>query len=152
MRQSITATAARPAWWLALGDVLALGLFVLIGQREHELLGDGAGLRLLQNTLTFAVPWLIAAAVLGAFRSGPEVSARKFFGRSLNAWLVAGPLGLLLRAYARDLAVIPTIFMVVAMSMGGLFLLSWRALYYFVRRRRRRSALGRRAEPYRSDI
>lgn len=138
MQSTVAATTFRPAWWLALGDVLALGLFVLIGQREHELLGDGAALRLLENTLYFAVPWLVAAALLGAFRAGPGVSAGQFFGRSLNAWLVAGPLGLLLRAYARNIAVIPAIFMLVALSMGGLFLLAWRAIYYLIRRRRQR--------------
>jgi hypothetical protein len=137
MQPTVAGTTVRPAWWLALGDVLALGLFVLIGQREHELLGEGAALRLLLNTLYFAVPWLVAAALLGAYRTGPGASARHFFGRSLNAWLVAGPLGLLLRAYARDIAVIPAIFMLVALSMGGLFLLAWRLLYYLIQRRRR---------------
>lgn len=123
---------------LLLGDWLALALFVFIGQADHELLGVQ---RLLLTTAGLALPWTIAAGLLGAYTL-PVKSGGAFFGRSLLAWLVAAPLALLLRAYLNGQATIVVIFMTITLGLGGVFLLLWRALYYFliVRRRERQHA------------
>ena len=63
------AQAARPLWWLFVGDWLVLLLFVFIGQRDHAISGPGALPSLLNTALSLAVPWTVAAFVL----AGDEV-------------------------------------------------------------------------------
>jgi hypothetical protein len=57
------------------------------------------------------------------------VGSRVFLARSLVTWLVAAPLGLLLRALVMERAVVPTAFMAAALGFGGLMLLGWRLAF-----------------------
>jgi len=50
----------------------------------------------------------------------------------LNTWLVAAPIGILVRSYALGRAVIPTVFLVATLGFGGAFVLGWRALFAVV--------------------
>ncbi|MDW8326064.1 MAG: DUF3054 domain-containing protein [Anaerolineales bacterium] len=125
--------------WL-LGDVLALSAFVFIGQVDHGLVDAANPLwGVLEQVLLFGAPWVLAGLWLGAFRFG-EGGARAFLARSLNTWLVAAPLGLLLRSYVLGRAVVPTAFISATLFFGGMFVLGWRALFvlghFLVRRRR----------------
>ena len=130
------AQAARPPWWLLAGDWLVLLLFVFIGQRDHAISGPGALPSLLNTAFSLGLPWTVAAFVLGAYRLRPLPGWRVWLGRALNAWLVAAPLGLVLRALLRNQDAIPVIFILIAMSIGGLMIVGWRALaYWWVSRR-----------------
>ena len=74
--------------------------------------------------------------MLGAYRLRPLPGWQVWLGRALNAWLVAAPLGLVLRALLRNQDAIPVIFILIAMSIGGLMIVGWRALaYWWVSRR-----------------
>lgn len=123
-------------WWLLLGDWLILLLFVFIGQRDHAMSGPGVLTSLVTTTLAVALPWTAAAYLLGALRFAPDMTWPVWFGRALNAWLVAAPLGLLLRALLRGQGAIPVPFMLVMLGLGGLFMLSWRALAFWLMNRR----------------
>jgi hypothetical protein len=130
------AQTTRPPWWLLLGDWLVLLLFVFIGQRDHAISGPGALPSMLNTAFSLGLPWTVAAFVLGAYRLRPDPGWRVWLGRALNAWLVAAPLGLLLRALLRNQDVIPVTFILVAMSIGGLMIVGWRAVaYWWVARR-----------------
>jgi hypothetical protein len=121
---------------LFIGDLLALFIFVFIGQSDHATL-DALHpiLGALILTADFALPWLIAGLFLGAFQTDPQdVRPIPFFARTLNAWLVAGPIAILLRALILGLAIIPTPFYVVAMTLGGLFVFAWRVLFVVAER------------------
>ncbi len=125
----------RDAVVLLVGDLVMLLLFVYIGQRDHELIdAESPLLGLLLPTLFFAVPWIITGLLLGIYQYDQTVSAWPFMARSLNTWLVAAPLGLLLRAYVLGRAVIPTTFITAALGFGGLMVLGWRLAYVLVRR------------------
>ena len=128
--------AARPPWWLFVGDWLVLLLFVFIGQRDHAISGPGALPSLLNTAFSLAVPWTVAAFVLGAYRLRPLPGWQVWLGRALNAWLVAAPLGLVLRALLRNQDAIPVIFILVATGIGGLMIIGWRALAYWLAVRR----------------
>lgn len=130
------AQAARQPWWLFAGDWLVLLLFVFIGQRDHSISGPGALPSLLNTAFSLAIPWTVAAFVLGAYRLRPLPGWRVWLGRALNAWLVAAPLGLVLRALLRNQDAIPVIFILIAMSIGGLMMVVWRALAYWLALRR----------------
>lgn len=130
------AQAARPPWWLLAGDWLVLLLFVFIGQRDHAISGPGALPSLLNTAFSLAVPWTVAALVLGAYRLRPLPGWQVWLGRALNAWLVAAPLGLVLRALLRNQDAIPVIFILIAMSIGGLMMVGWRMVAYWLAARR----------------
>jgi hypothetical protein len=119
---------------LLIGDILVLALFVFLGETDHAISDPQPVLRWVITTVEFAVPWIIAAWVLGAY--APDLSTKALLGRSLNAWLIAAPMGVLLRSFVNGSAVIIPIFMVVATCIGGIMLLGWRLIYSLLRRSR----------------
>lgn len=129
----------RAALGLLAGDVLTLLLFVYIGQRDHELVDVENPVRgVLLAALPFAIAWVGAALALGAYRvTAADLRPRVAFGRVLNAWLVAAPLGIVLRALWLDRAVIPTGFVLAALAFGGAMLLAWRGGFILLWRRRK---------------
>ncbi len=132
---------------LLVGDLIAVVAFVVVGQRDHNLVNEANPvLGVLMTTVELAVPWAVAGWLLGAFRMGDHVGAGlapaqgdhkgrpyvSFLARSLNTWLVAAPIGILIRSYALGRAVIPTVFLVATLGFGGTFVLGWRALFALV--------------------
>ncbi|MCL4863554.1 MAG: DUF3054 family protein, partial [Caldilineaceae bacterium] len=100
-----------------------------IGQRDHGLVDAANPLwGVLWTAAPFVVVWLPVAALLGVYPLRAGASQRVVLTRALNAWLVAAPLGILLRAYILGRAVIPTSFLVATLGFGGLFLLGWRVV------------------------
>ena len=122
------------------GDLVALILFVVVGQRDNELVNEqNPILGVIVGALYFAAPYLVAGILLRAF-SPIELDDHKtgdhkgrpyviFFGRWLNAWLIAAPVGILIRSYALGRAVIPTLFIVAGLGFGALFMLVWRVVF-----------------------
>ncbi len=108
---------------------MAVALFVIVGQRDHNLINEANPvLGVLLTTVEFAGPWVVAAWLLGALPRGPGLTTRTLLLRSLNAWLVAAPLGVMLRSFFLARA-IPAGFMLAALGFGGLFLLGWRLAF-----------------------
>lgn len=134
VRKSLTAI-------LLAGDLVALLLFILLGQADHGTLNPSNPLSgAFSNVIAFVVPWLIAALVLGAYRgSSPSPELGKFLGTALLAWLVAAPWGMELRAILLDRGSIPVPFFLVTIGVGGAFLLLWRLIFWLVFLRRRRA-------------
>src|SRR5574341_2295988 len=118
---------------LLVGDLIAVMAFVVVGQRDHNLVNEANPiLGVLVTTVEFAAPWVVAGWLLGAFRGvggHPGRPYASFLARSLNTWLVAAPVGILIRSFALGRAVIPTMFLVAALGFGGLFVLGWRAVF-----------------------
>lgn len=121
---------------LLIGDLVAMLLFVFIGQRDHSVADPQPVLRLIVTAGEFALPWVIAAFLLGAYPAGAlPVTPARFLARSLNAWLVAAPLGALLRSFVNGSGVILSPFLLVTLGLGGAFILAWRLIYTLVVRR-----------------
>lgn len=139
----------RNNWILLAGDLLALFIFIFIGQLDHETVDQANPiLGALPQAASFALPWLVAAALLGAYpspSSGPTShrgdfpGLPRFLARSLNAWLVAAPLGMVLRALLLGRATIPVPFFLVTMGLGGAFLLGWRLIFGVLQGRLKRA-------------
>ena len=126
----------RLSFWLLLGDLLTLALFVVLGLGSHaELAQAGALQRFLLNFVPLALAWAAAGWALGAFHVAAPPSARVVLGRALLTWLVAAPLALVARAFVLRAATIVVIFMVVTLAVGGGLLLLWRAVYVWLARR-----------------
>ncbi len=131
------------------GDVFALLLFVAIGQRDHDLVNPENPIGgVLMTGAVFVIPWLVVAWLVGAYgslggandayRLPLSTLAQAVILRGLNAWLIAAPLAVLLRAIVFGRAVIPTSFLIVATGLGGAFVLGWRLLFLLVAWRQKR--------------
>lgn len=122
---------------LVVGDILALLLFVIIGQTDHQTVSAENPLGgLLVAGAPFIVAWLVSAFLLGAYRAD-VVAPRVMLTRSLTAWFIALPIGIVLRALLLGRAVIPTAFILVAFAFGGLFIIGWRMIFVFLIRWRK---------------
>lgn len=125
-------------WVLLGGDLVALGLFVYAGQRDHETVSDANPLLgVLGTALPFALTWACAGFALGAFRAERPLNPRAFFAALINTWLVAVPLGLLLRSLILGRAAIPTLFVITGYGFIALFLLAWRLLFWWIVQRQK---------------
>src|SRR5262245_14132083 len=114
---------------LLAGDLACLSAFVLLGLRTHAELAQASALqRFLLNIILLGVAWTAAGLALGAFRLSPPLSLRAALARTLNTWLVAAPLALLLRALLLRSATILVIFFLITLAVGGALLLFWRAV------------------------
>jgi hypothetical protein len=127
-----------PARWIWLvGDVIALGLFVLLGERDHAINDAQPVMRWLLTTGYFLVPWLIIAWLVGAYPHEDELPLRTLLARTLNAWWVAAPLGALLRSLVLGTGVILSPFLLVTLGIGSAFLLGWRTALILLRQMRK---------------
>lgn len=120
---------------LLIGDLLALFLFVLVGQADHQTINTANPLvGALPNVLSLGIPWLILAWLLRAYPRGEAAppALPGFLGRSALAWVIAAPLGLLVRMLYLGRGSIPIPFLLVTLAAGGLFLLGWRLIFWLI--------------------
>ncbi len=122
-------------WPIIIGDWLILVLFVFIGQQDHQITGPSALPSLLITSISLAIPWTIACLLLGGYWPERFASWQLWLARVLTIWLIAAPIGLVIRALLRGQGTIIVVFMLVLMSVGGLFLLGWRGLIWWWRTR-----------------
>jgi hypothetical protein len=126
----------RSAAILLAGDFAAALVFVYAGQRQHDLIDPASPLwGVLRTTAYFVVPWLCTVVALRAWPLDGEPGAWPLITRSLNAWLVAAPLGVLLRGSLLGRAVVPSVFFLATYVFGGLFLVGWRVAFALARGR-----------------
>ena len=64
--------------------LLALLLFVLVGERQHELSASN----FLTTALPFVVLWIIPGLLLDSFPSAAAVNPRTVFGAAISTWLI----------------------------------------------------------------
>ncbi len=126
---------------LVLGDILAFLIFADLGRRSH---GAAAGLSALFEVINTAAPfllgWFAVAPWLKVYRderrltsnpSEPQQRAplvRVMLQRTTLAWLVACPVGLVLRALFLWRG-IPVSFAIVTFASTLLILGGWRAMF-----------------------
>lgn len=120
---------------LFVGDILVILLFVFIGERDHAINDPQPLLRLLVTASYFALPWVIGAILLRAYDVQGTLSLRSMLVRTANGWLVAAPLGALIRSFANGSQVIASPFLVVVLLVGGMMLLLWRFIHALVTQR-----------------
>ncbi len=125
---------------LAVGDIIVLVLFTIIGQADHQTNdpNNPVGSLLLAGG-PFIAAWLVVAFLYGAFRAD-VFTPRVMFTRSLTAWLIAAPIGIILHSFALGRAVVPLNFILAAYGFGGLMVLGWRIIFAFIVQWRKRAA------------
>lgn len=122
---------------LAVGDALVFLIFAAIGRNSH---GEASGLAAIpQIVLTaapFAIGWFIVAPFIGVFRRELADQPKAMAMRTALAWLLAWPVGLLLRWFFVDRLKTPptsagdfTAFATVTFLFNMVVLLVWRVPY-----------------------
>lgn len=114
-------------FFLYCGDCLALGAFVYVGQRDHNVINAASPLLgLLPTVLAFCMTWGLVAWWQGALPKAEVLVPRGWLTRSFTAWCIAGPLGIVARAFVLGRDSVPVSFFIAGFVFGGLFVLGWR--------------------------
>ncbi len=114
---------------LIIGDLLALIVFVWVGQTDHGTTNDSQPiLGVIKASWEFALVWLLVGWPLDTFPQYKDWTVRTLLSRPLVTWLAAAPLGLLLRSLVLSRLNIPTLFLAATLGFGTLFLWAWRLL------------------------
>lgn len=132
-------TVSQPDWlprWeliaLFVGDLLVLTLFAAVGRASHSI--ETSGIRAVVNTaVPFMIAWLLVGLVLGMYSGKALYPLGRVIWKTLLAGLIAGPLGVALRALWQSRPIIWT-FVLVATGTTTLMLLIWRAVWSRLRR------------------
>ncbi|MFL5805451.1 MAG: DUF3054 domain-containing protein [Roseiflexaceae bacterium] len=127
--RAVAAARVRRGAMLAAGDALAFMAFAALGRASHsEAAGIAAILQVAETAAPFAIGWFVVAPFAGAYRAELVQQPRLMLARSALAWLLAWPLGLLLRALIRQ-STIPLSFAIVTLITNMLILLGWRGVF-----------------------
>lgn len=145
------ASSSRQVLILAVGDLLVLLSFVLIGRRSHALSTADffAGL---YTALPFVVCWFLVTPWLGLFKLDVASNLSRLLPRLLVGWAIAVPLAHVMRAWLLGRPIpqgIPLTFVIVSLSYIGFVMLAWRVgyLWWANRRQRKQADVIREAQP-----
>jgi hypothetical protein len=121
---------------LVAGDTLVFVFFAIQGRATHGLpLDTSPILTVVVIAAPFAVPWFVAAWLMGVYRGDLARRPIPLLTRTAIAWLVAGPIGLLLRAVLLQRAILIP-FAMTAIGINAALLLGWHLIYSLVAMRR----------------
>ena len=121
---------------LVVGDAAVLLAFSALGRASHSLRGETPLLSVLLTAAPFAVAWAVVAPLAFAFGRGAGALASpvRWLLHTGLTWVIAGPLGLVLRSLWLGRPIAPT-FAAVTMATVLAMLLIWRGVYWLLHRR-----------------
>ncbi len=119
---------------LAIGDALIFVIFAVIGMRSHK--ESLTVPSVLLTAAPFAIGWFLVSPFIGAFRRKITSQPGKMSLRTALAWLIAWPVGLLLRGIIRH-EIPPLSFAIVTLITNIIFLQLWRVPFAWFTRRDR---------------
>lgn len=124
-----SALRGRPSFampgWLAIGDLVAIGLFLAAGELRHYSPGPAVE-RLPGTMLPFVIGWGIAAVVLGAYAADALESSSLAAVRGAVTWIGAAAIGLAIRATPYFHGGVEPTFAAVIAAVGVVSLGVWR--------------------------
>jgi Protein of unknown function (DUF3054) len=134
--ERVALSGVRRGALLAAGDAMAFMAFAAIGRASHsEAAGPDALAQIIETAAPFTIGWFAVAPLAGAFRAEVARRPRRMLARTALAWLLAWPLGLLLRALIRQTS-IPLSFAIVTLITNLLILAGWRVAFACLAARR----------------
>ncbi|WP_135663404.1 DUF3054 domain-containing protein [Halorhabdus rudnickae] len=113
---------------LAVGDLLAIAAFVVIGSvgAHGESLADVAGL--VETAVPFVVGWILAAFLGSLYTVDARRSALRAISLTIPAWITAALIGQVLRDLLPTPGSFSLVFLAVSIGAGLVLLLPWRGL------------------------
>lgn len=131
----VTDYPLKPTLLLVAGDVIIFLIFSALGRSSHDRPPGAIPFSGVVSTAApFILGWLIVALVLGAFKKAAVRDIRSAFLKAEGTWLIAGPVGLGLRALFLQRGV-PLSFAIVVMTTNFILLGLWRSLFAWLRSR-----------------
>lgn len=133
---------ALPIVGLELGDLVAIGVFVVLGEISHEVDPVTNPVIVADTFVPFMIGWLFVSIPAGMYAVGTRESPRSVAVRTIQTWFVAVVLALTLRRsiFFRG-GTTPldeyVTFGFVAFAVGGVLLVAWRVAVVVIRARRR---------------
>jgi Protein of unknown function (DUF3054) len=124
---------------LVVGDLITFLLFAAVGRASHaEAAGLDAIAQVAETAAPFAIGWFLVAPFVGAYREDVTGRPGRMLSRAALAWLIACPVGLVLRALIRQTG-IPWTFALVTFLTVLVMVGIWRGAYALVAQRARRT-------------
>ncbi len=123
----------KPTLLLIAGDIVVFLIFAALGRSSHDRPPGAIPFSGVVSTAApFILGWLVVALGLGTFKQTAVRGVRSAFLKAEGTWLVAGPVGLALRALFLQRG-IPLSFAIVVMVTNFVLLGVWRSLYAWLR-------------------
>jgi FlaA1/EpsC-like NDP-sugar epimerase len=121
---------------LIIGDALAFLLFSAIGRSSHsQAAGLDAIVQVANTAAPFLLGWYIVAPFTGVYRNATTSTPRQMLVRTALTWLIACPVGLVLRAIYLQRE-IPLSFALVTFGVHLLIMVLWRGGWAWFESRR----------------
>lgn len=126
-RRSIDSRAVRR---YAIGDVVAIAVFVVLGEFSHGANPITVLVPMLETLGTFLLGWIVVATIAGAYSGRSLDNGRHAILVSLFAWAITDAIAQLLRSlpFVRGNGAIT--FYLVALVVGGALIGGWRYLAF----------------------
>jgi hypothetical protein len=122
-------------WPIAVGDILALLVFLFLGTLQHstlEALRAEPTIYLLAAG-PFVLGWLVCAPLVGAYSPGGGSAPNSSIPLAIRSWIPAVIVGMAVRVFALPSRGAAVTFAVVMLVGGTVFLSAWRFLYFKLR-------------------
>jgi hypothetical protein len=116
----------RNLWILLLGDLFVFLLFAYVGKSSHQM--EITLLSIIETAAPFILGWFVVGYFTGIFKPAAYASLGQAIIKVALTWLVAGPIGLVLRAILFQEGFDFT-FVIVTMISIAIFMLVWRTIY-----------------------
>lgn len=111
---------------LAVGDLLAIGTFVYVGEVNHGFPPPSYPGRFVGTLVPFLVGWGLVAVFAGLYTRAATVTTRRAVGLAVGGWLAAIPVAHGLRATSLFHGGFAVAFVVVSAVVGAALLAVWR--------------------------
>jgi hypothetical protein len=121
---------------LIVGDIITLAIVTIIGFASHGT-ADTAGTRMLTTFIPLVAAWLLIAPFLHVYDRGRALDGRQLW-RPVLAMIVAAPMAAWLRGMMLSSPILP-VFVLILGGVSVVSILLWRALYWLVANRLKRT-------------
>ncbi|MFC7080896.1 DUF3054 domain-containing protein [Halorussus caseinilyticus] len=118
---------------LALGDLLVLVGFIVMGELRHDVNPAESPLVVADTLAPFLLGWVVAALAVGVYAPGATRTVRTAVQRVVGAWVLAAAIGLALRATALFHGDAPLSFALVVTGIGSVSFAAWRGAVAYLR-------------------
>ncbi|EMA53279.1 MULTISPECIES: DUF3054 domain-containing protein [Halococcus] len=117
---------------LAVGDLLLISLFVVLGELQHgyDLVADAP--RVVGTALPFFLGWALVSILAGVYAPSTSRSVGTAVRRTALAWIGAALIGQALRATPVFPGGFAIAFVLVSLGVGLVLLVPWRAAVAYV--------------------